>query len=141
MSIQRILDRLDNVYAKGESQYRAACPSHQSKGQTLSLRELDDGRILLHCFAGCSPVDVMESIGMSIGDLFEERLADRIQPLYMARQEKQQQKQQVSEERRCELRLDMADDMRARGMMLTPKDLEDERKAFIRLRQLKGVAA
>ena len=141
MSIQRILDRLNNVYAKGKGQYRAACPSHQSKGQTLSLRELDDGRILLHCFAGCSPVDVMESIGMSLGDLSEERLADRIQPLYMARQEKQQQKQQVSEERRCELRLDMADDMRARGMMLTPKDLEDERKAFIRLRQLKGVAA
>lgn len=141
MSIQNILARLDKVRSTGQDKYRACCPSHQSQGQTLALRELDDGRVLLHCFAGCSPVEVMESIGMSISDLFEEPLQDRIQPLYMARQEKKQEQAKISEERACELRLDMADDMRARGMKLTEKDLQDERAAFIRLRQLRGVAA
>ena len=137
MSIQNILSRLDKVRQTGKDQYRACCPGHQSQGQTLSLRELDTGSILLHCFAGCSPVEVMESIGMSIGDLFEERLEDRIRPLYMAQQEKRQQNRVQDEAGQCQLRLDMADEMRARGMKLTKEDMAMERQAFMRLRELK----
>jgi hypothetical protein len=40
----------------------------------LSLAEGDDGRILLHCFAGCSVADVMAAVGLSVADLFPQRL-------------------------------------------------------------------
>jgi hypothetical protein len=40
------------------------------KNPSLAIRELDDGRILLHCFAGCNINNIVSSIGLSVGDLF-----------------------------------------------------------------------
>jgi hypothetical protein len=54
----------------------ASCPSHADKTASLSLRQLDDGRILLHCFAGCNVHEVLSAIGMTINDLFPQRLQD-----------------------------------------------------------------
>jgi len=34
------------------------------------VRVVDDGRILLHCFAGCDVYSIVESVGMTISDLF-----------------------------------------------------------------------
>lgn len=137
MSIADILHKLDKVTSNATDQYRASCPSHNSQGQTLSLRELNDGRVLIHCFAGCSPTDVMESIGMALDDLYEKSLLNHIQPLYMARKEQRRQDGIKDEKKGWQLRLDMADQMRQRGMKLTVQDLQDERKAFMQLRGLK----
>ena len=40
------------------------------KGPSLAIREADDGRILLHCFAGCPTANVVGAIGMDMTDLF-----------------------------------------------------------------------
>lgn len=39
----------------------------------MTIRELPDGRILLHCFAGCSVDEIVGSIGLELSDLFPER--------------------------------------------------------------------
>lgn len=70
MSAESLISRLDKVKATGSGRWQAKCPAHLDKGPSLSIRELDDGRILVHCFAGCSAVDVVESVGLEISDLF-----------------------------------------------------------------------
>lgn len=49
------------------------CPAHDDKRASASWRELDDGRLLIHCFAGCRPDEILSAIGLEIGDLFPER--------------------------------------------------------------------
>lgn len=71
MNIQEVLSRLHGV--KGSSpQYSALCPAHDDTRQSLSIREADDGKILLTCFAGCSTENVVTSMGLSMKDLFPE---------------------------------------------------------------------
>jgi len=37
------------------------------------LRELDDGRVLIHCFGGCSVEEIVGAAGLQITDLFPPR--------------------------------------------------------------------
>jgi hypothetical protein len=39
----------------------------------LAVRELDDGRILLHCFAGCDVLSIVSAVGLELSDLFPPR--------------------------------------------------------------------
>ena len=50
--------------------WTACCPAHDDKGPSLAVRENEDGRILLHCFAGCETANVLGAIGMDMTDLF-----------------------------------------------------------------------
>jgi hypothetical protein len=34
--------------------YTARCPAHDDRNPSLSIREIEDGRVLFHCFAGCT---------------------------------------------------------------------------------------
>jgi hypothetical protein len=40
----------------------------------------DDGRALLHCFAGCGAADVLAAVGLSLADLFPERITHATTP-------------------------------------------------------------
>ena len=54
--------------------YRALCPYHGGKHHNLSITDGDD-RVLLHCHSnGCDPLLIMESIGLSIQDIYHEQL-------------------------------------------------------------------
>jgi len=75
-NIETILSRLEKIKRAGTGRWMARCPSHKDKTASLSLRDLDDGRILLHCFAGCNAGEVLGAIGLTINDLFPERLPD-----------------------------------------------------------------
>lgn len=68
-----LLSRLDKVKRTGAGRYQARCPAHDDRGPSLSIRELDDGRVLVHCFAGCDVYSVLASVGLEIGALFPER--------------------------------------------------------------------
>lgn len=51
--------------------YRADCPAQpDKKSQSLTIREGDDGRVLLHCFAGCAKADVVAAMGLTMADLY-----------------------------------------------------------------------
>jgi hypothetical protein len=69
-SIELILARLNHVRSTGAGRWLARCPAHEDGRPSLSLRELDDGRVLLHCFAGCSTGDVLAAIALDFNDLF-----------------------------------------------------------------------
>jgi hypothetical protein len=53
---------------------RAICPACGGKSRKLSLTQADDGRVLLHCFARCSPHDVLAAVGLTVNDLFARRV-------------------------------------------------------------------
>lgn len=73
MSADSLLSLLDGVKRTGQGKWLAKCPSHEDRTASLSVRELDDGRILIHCFAGCGVHEVVGSIGLRIDDLFPPR--------------------------------------------------------------------
>ncbi len=78
MNAAALLDRLDGVRACGPGRWIARCPAHEDRSPSLSIRELDDGRVLIHDFAGCAATDVLASVGLMLTDLFPARLNDHM---------------------------------------------------------------
>jgi DNA primase len=76
MAIDVLLSRLSKVKQTGQDKWLACCPSHGDKSPSLTIRLIDDGRILVHCFAGCGACDVVESVGLTMSELFPERLGE-----------------------------------------------------------------
>jgi hypothetical protein len=70
--IDLVLDRLDRVKKTGPDTWMACCPAHEDRSASLSIRHADDGKILLHCFAGCSSHEVIGALGLKISDLFPD---------------------------------------------------------------------
>lgn len=67
--IERLLTQLNGVKQTGPDKWVACCPSHNDKTPSLSIKRIDD-RILIHCFAGCDPLSVVQTLGLSLVDLF-----------------------------------------------------------------------
>ncbi len=76
MSADVLLSKLARVRKTGAGRWVACCPSHGKGTNTaLAIRELPDGRVLLHDFGSCSIETVLAAVGMTVADLFPERLA------------------------------------------------------------------
>ncbi len=71
--IDCLLSRLESVRRAGNG-YTAKCPAHSDRCASLSVSEADGSKVLLHCFAGCVPADVLAAVGLSLADLFPTRL-------------------------------------------------------------------
>lgn len=68
--VDSVLSRLERVrVARGES-FMAVCPAHEDRVPSLSITEGQDGRVLIHCFAGCDTSDVVAALGLGFRDLF-----------------------------------------------------------------------
>lgn len=76
-TVQILLSRLDKVKSMGRGRWIACCPAHEDKHPSLAIRETDDGKVLLHDFAGCSVYDVLFSVGLQVQDLFPPRPGPR----------------------------------------------------------------
>jgi hypothetical protein len=72
MSIEAVLSCLDGVRGAGHGKYVARCPAHNDKSPSLAIKNCDDGRLLLHCFAGCETEDVLSAVGLTFSDLMPE---------------------------------------------------------------------
>lgn len=81
-----ILDHLQSVRKTGPDKYVARCPAHADKRPSLTIREMSDGRVLLHCFAGCETESVLAAVGLSFRDLMPERVGEysRARPAFTA---------------------------------------------------------
>ena len=64
-----LLPRLHGMRKVG-SGWIANCPAHEDRSPSLSITEGDDGRLLLHCHAGCKVHDILAAVGLTVGDLF-----------------------------------------------------------------------
>jgi hypothetical protein len=71
--IDAVLSRLERPRERSKGQWSARCPAHDDRGPSLSVREIDDGRVLLHCFSGCSTPQVLGALGLDLADLFPPR--------------------------------------------------------------------
>lgn len=78
--IDVLLQRLDRIKAQGSSKWVARCPAHGDKDPSLSIRETADGKVLLHCFAGCTATDITAAIGLKLHDLFPGNKQPRRDP-------------------------------------------------------------
>jgi hypothetical protein len=54
----------------GAGRWQARCPGHEDHSPSLSIREGDDGRVLLLCRVGCATAHVLRAVGLRWGDLF-----------------------------------------------------------------------
>ncbi|NOR71252.1 MAG: DNA primase [Methylomarinum sp.] len=70
--INNVLSRLDRVKRTGEGKWLAPCPAHNDKSPSLAIKEADNGNILIHCFAGCSVHEIVESINLTLADLMPD---------------------------------------------------------------------
>ncbi len=65
---ENVLSKFSIKSSQGNT-YKAICPAHEDHSPSLSIR-IEDERVLLHCFAGCSTDAVLASVGLSFDDLF-----------------------------------------------------------------------
>ena len=70
MTIEDFLSRLEGV-SGGNGQYKAKCPAHDDKKASLSVGKGRDNKIVMKCHAGCNTVDVLEAMGLTESDLFD----------------------------------------------------------------------
>lgn len=69
--MSRFVELCDRLQArKSGANWLARCPAHQDRSPSLSIREGDDGRVLLHCFAGCPTESICSALGIKLSDLF-----------------------------------------------------------------------
>ena len=73
MTATQLLDRLEASRATGSGRWVAKCPAHEDRSPSLSVRELDDGTVLVKCFAGCGATDVVAAVGLELRDLYPKR--------------------------------------------------------------------
>ena len=51
--------------------WQARCPGHDDRAPSLSVSE-ENGRLLLHCHAGCDVNRITSALGLKLSDLFEK---------------------------------------------------------------------
>ncbi len=73
MSIENLLNNLDKVKSTGQGKWLACCPAHPDRSPSLAIKQTD-GKILIHCFAGCQVTDIVAALGMELSDLMPENL-------------------------------------------------------------------
>ena len=84
-AIGRLLARLDGVRETGAGRWLARCPAHEDRSPSLSVRETDDGRVLVHDFGGCDTGAILAAIGLEFGALFPPRTATHHRPPLVSR--------------------------------------------------------
>ncbi|MGA2061055.1 MAG: hypothetical protein ABSG67_11285, partial [Thermoguttaceae bacterium] len=63
-----ILSALSDAH-ESNGGWSARCPAHEDRRASLSINQGDDGRVLLHCHAGCKPEAVVGKLGLTMKDL------------------------------------------------------------------------
>ena len=71
MTAHDLLARLERV-SKTHSGWMARCPAHEDTRPSLSVAAVEDGRILLKCFAGCELSAILGALRIEVRDLFAE---------------------------------------------------------------------
>jgi hypothetical protein len=67
--IEKVLSRLPGHRTAGDG-FKACCPSHEDRNPSLSIREADDGTVLVKCFGGCTTPQVVSDLGLNMAELF-----------------------------------------------------------------------
>lgn len=80
MTALTLINRLSGVKRTGPGRWLARCPAHDDSRASLSVRELDDRRVLFHCFAGCDAETILAAVGLGWQDILPPRAVDHHRP-------------------------------------------------------------
>ena len=70
--IDKVLEQLEDYTERG-NEIRARCPAHNGTSEdSLSIREAENGDVLLHCHAECENEDIVEALDLELADLFSK---------------------------------------------------------------------
>lgn len=129
MRAEELVERCDYSKQTGKGQWLCRCPAHDDRSPSLSVKEGDDGRVLLHCFAGCGASEILDSVGLDYSSLFPDTDNHRYEPI--RRREKPSQKSYDEAFVEC-----LENDMKA-GKRLTK---EHKEKYWMAKRRMRGLA-
>ena len=73
MSAKTLLQHLNKVKRTGPDRWIASCPTRHDKNPSMTIRELPDGRVLVHDFGGDSVHEILAAVGLELSDLFPPR--------------------------------------------------------------------
>ena len=77
---ERLVARLKGAKQIAPDKWKACCPAHPDKTPSLDVRDAS-GRVLVCCHAGCSAEDVVQAVGLTLADLFDQPLAHHMVPV------------------------------------------------------------
>lgn len=78
--ISDILPSLEKVKRSGKGNWLACCPAHDDKSPSMTIHEAPDGRILVHCWAGCSFEEIVGAVGLGWDPWFPPKQEDDSKP-------------------------------------------------------------
>lgn len=113
----------------------ARCPAHRDHSPSLSIRKGRDGRVLLHCFTGCTVVAILGALGLASRDLYAGPPPSPEQARKAALERKTHERKQCARRRdhgaACEhlLKLERIVDELGRRLARLPEDAESGRLA------------
>ena len=71
MAVETLLKRFEVIRKNGHGKWMVGCLFHDDRRPSLSIREMEDGKVLVHCFGcGAGAADVIEALGLSFSDLY-----------------------------------------------------------------------
>lgn len=72
MTLQELTSHFNISRQNGSKSYQCKCPAHTDNKASLTISE-KNGKLLLHCHAGCRTERILESVGLSFKDIGEEK--------------------------------------------------------------------
>jgi hypothetical protein len=70
--VEILLGRLEGV-RRNRNGWKALCPAHDDQNPSLSVREREDGKAQVRCFAECTTQAVLDAVGLTMADLYPRR--------------------------------------------------------------------
>lgn len=76
---EKFLSRVEHRQT-GPGRWQFRVPTRKDRQVSGSVRETDNGRLLVHDFSGDSVVDILATIDLSLTDLFPSAITDQGRP-------------------------------------------------------------
>jgi hypothetical protein len=74
--LDNFVSRLSKAKRTGKDSWIACCPAHDDKSPSMTVREAEDGKLLIHCFAECSVENIIGALGLGFDDIMPDRVSD-----------------------------------------------------------------
>lgn len=129
-----LLSRLVKVRKGQSGQWTACCPAHNDRTPSLRITQRADGKISLHCFAGCHINDICEAIGIRVNDLYPN--TSREQHEVLPERKRRNLRKALFD---AQLYVEIARADLAKGRNITPFEAEKVLKANECIERIEGV--
>lgn len=71
MTLEEVVNRFGGGKKLNDNSYQVKCPSHKDDKASLTITQ-EGYKILIYCHAGCDIKDILEAVGLSERDLFND---------------------------------------------------------------------